>query len=90
MATESLNLNALTVGEMKAFEKVVEKGAYEYEGKPLDVTAISALVWIVEKRTNPAYTMDEVDALDQDEFQTKVIDLAEKLAPPTKGESPKK
>lgn len=71
-----IDINKLTLGEMKAFEKA--GGDFE---RPHSAFSLAAFVFIYMKRENPAITMADVDALNINDLELNNEGTPGKLDP---------
>lgn len=60
----SIDLNTLTLGELKTFERLGGDMS-----RPNSFASLTALVYIVAKRDNPSITVEEIEAMTIDEIE---------------------
>ena len=75
----TIDLNTLTLGELEEFEEKSGTTLEEFGNGKASTKATIALIYIQEKRSNPAYTMD-----DARKIRLTEIEVAEEAANPTK------
>lgn len=57
--TISLDIDDLDLGEAEDFEAASGMALLDLKGKQLPVKALTALVWIVKRRSNPKFTLKQ-------------------------------
>lgn len=72
----TIDANALTLADVEAVEEVTGQPlAVIFSGDSLTAKALSALVWVTQRRVDPAFTLDDARALRLSDVDIEATEL---------------
>jgi hypothetical protein len=83
----TIDLDTLTLGELDFFEEQSGLSVEDLAAGKSSAKSAMALICIQERRTNPAYTMDDARKIPVSELEVEVADPTPPKAKPRKASS---